>query len=414
MSQKMQLKEPKPRAGRRGNNEGSIYQRKDGRWCGQVTTGYRSDGVPNRKLVYGKTRQEVARKVAELVAEVNKTGYVTVSARDERNLRTLMDEWFGLYGNAKMSTRTEVNRRGMLENHVYDEFGDFQVQSITANALQLHFNRLVKTMCADSVSKIKGLLARFFAYALKQGFIKENPMLDVVMRKRETIVADDDTKALRPEIRQQVFAFAMEHDLLKPILITSALTGLRPQEIIALEWRHVNLVKKTLSVRQALTREYELDADGKKLSSRAAIGKTKTPKSVRDIMIPDAAVDALKEWQAYCMANSLVSKYVFPNTRTGEHRTYSGLRSLLARFIKRNGLEDEGISLYTFRHTFATILLEQRENPRIVADLMGHVKTSTTLDIYSHVMSSTVYEKTAQTLDGVFGGYLSPSSVVTT
>jgi site-specific recombinase XerD len=87
-------------------------------------------------------------------------------------------------------------------------------------------------------------------------------------------------------------------------------------------------------------------------------------------------------------------------------RTYSGLRSALTRFIKRHELEDEKITLYTFRHTFATMLLEQRENPKIVASLMGHVKASTTLNLYSHVVNNEVYEKTAQTLDGVFQGYV--------
>ena len=48
------------------------------------------------------------------------------------------------------------------------------------------------------------------------------------------------------------------------------------------------------------------------------------------------------------------------------------------------------------------MLLEQRENPKIVADLMGHTLVSTTLNIYSHVVNSTIYEKTAQTLDCVY------------
>lgn len=43
---------------KRGNGEGSIYQRKDGRWVGSVTL---PDG--RRKDVYGKTRQEVASKL---------------------------------------------------------------------------------------------------------------------------------------------------------------------------------------------------------------------------------------------------------------------------------------------------------------------------------------------------------------
>jgi site-specific recombinase XerD len=83
-------------------------------------------------------------------------------------------------------------------------------------------------------------------------------------------------------------------------------------------------------------------------------------------------------------------------------RTYSGLRSLLKRFISSHGLQSEGISLYSFRHTFATILLEERENPKIVSALMGHAKVSTTLDIYSHVVSGEVYKDTAQKLDSVY------------
>ena len=100
--------------------------------------------------------------------------------------------------------------------------------------------------------------------------------------------------------------------------------------------------------------------------------------------------------------NNINSEYVFPNTKTGGFKTYSGLRSNLDRFKKKHKLEGEGITLYTFRHTFATVLLEERENPRIVADMMGHEKISTTLDLYSHVVTNSVYEQTAQKLDNVY------------
>ena len=63
----------------------------------------------------------------------------------------------------------------------------------------------------------------------------------------------------------------------------------------------------------------------------------------------------------------------------------------------KHKLEDEKITRYTFRHTFATLLLEQWENPKIAAPLMGYAKVNTSLDIYSHVVSNNVYEKTAQT-----------------
>ena len=86
-------------------------------------------------------------------------------------------------------------------------------------------------------------------------------------------------------------------------------------------------------------------------------------------------------------------------------RTYSGLQSLFRRFLAKHGLEDAG-TLCTLRHMVATILLEQRENPKIVMGLMGHTKVSTTLDLYSHVVSSSVYEQAAQTLDGVYNALI--------
>lgn len=45
---------------RRGNGEGSVYQRKDGTWAAVLTVGVKPDGKPDRKFLYGKTRKEVA------------------------------------------------------------------------------------------------------------------------------------------------------------------------------------------------------------------------------------------------------------------------------------------------------------------------------------------------------------------
>lgn len=41
------------------------------------------------------------------------------------------------------------------------------------------------------------------------------------------------------------------------------------------------------------------------------------------------------------------------------------------------------------RHTFASILLNENENPKVIQDLLGHSNVSTTIDIYSHVLEET-------------------------
>ncbi len=53
-------------ASKRGNEEGSIYQRQDGLWVASVSLGFDGKGTRVRKTLYGKTRKEVAVKLLEL------------------------------------------------------------------------------------------------------------------------------------------------------------------------------------------------------------------------------------------------------------------------------------------------------------------------------------------------------------
>jgi len=291
-----QIKKTKSKAGRRGNNEGCIYQRENGSWCGQATIGYKTDGKLSRKTVYGKSRNEVAAKIANLTASVFTKGYTTVSSREETNFEVLCKEWFGLFVAPGLAGVTEENRRLMMKNHIFAAFGKLDIKHIDLPRLQRFFNSKVKAgLSADHIGKMKNLLNNFFKYAVQQHYVSENPISGVVIRKRST-VSIKGGKALRPEIREHVLGLVMENPVLKPIIFTFMLTGLRPQELIALEWENVNLDSKTISVTKAVNRTREFDIDGNVIAKGEAIGKTKTPKSVRTILMPDAAVDALRDW----------------------------------------------------------------------------------------------------------------------
>ena len=56
----------------RGSGEGSIYQAKDGRWRGEISLGFKPDGKAHRKIVYGKTRVEVASSLSRLLRDKDK------------------------------------------------------------------------------------------------------------------------------------------------------------------------------------------------------------------------------------------------------------------------------------------------------------------------------------------------------
>ena len=51
---------------KRGNSEGGLYRRADGLWCGSFTIGYNQEGNRKRRVVYGKTKTEVQKRLLEL------------------------------------------------------------------------------------------------------------------------------------------------------------------------------------------------------------------------------------------------------------------------------------------------------------------------------------------------------------
>ncbi len=73
---------------------------------------------------------------------------------------------------------------------------------------------------------------------------------------------------------------------------------------------------------------------------------------------------------------------VFLNSRGGSF-SRMGIWKIVQKYVKRAGIEKE-VSPHTFRHSFATHLLEGGADLRIVQELLGHANIVTT-EIYTHV-----------------------------
>lgn len=74
---------------RRGRGEGSIYQRSDGKWCAALHT---VDG--KRKVLYGKTRHDVARKLTAAL-QAREEGALVVGSR--QTVAQFFNHWFEVY-----------------------------------------------------------------------------------------------------------------------------------------------------------------------------------------------------------------------------------------------------------------------------------------------------------------------------
>lgn len=77
--------------------------------------------------------------------------------------------------------------------------------------------------------------------------------------------------------------------------------------------------------------------------------------------------------------------WMFP-TRTGRQTSPRSIRRSVKTYAERAELDDwESVSPHTLRHTFATNLLRQTGNIRLVQKALGHARLSTTM-IYTHIV----------------------------
>ena len=360
---------------RRGQGEGSIYQRADGRWVGSVTIGY-EDGKQKRKSFYGKTRKEVKEKLTTAVADQQRGLPV---AFDERlTLGAFLDEW--LEHSVKPSVRpsTYKSYSGLVRLHLKPVLGHHRLTKLEPQHVQRFMNRKLKSgLSPRTVDYCRAVLRRALNQALRWGHVPRNvaTLVDPPRAKRPEIqpLTPDEAKALLD---------AVAGDRLEALYAVALAVGLRKGEALGLRWDDVDLEAGTLSVRKQLQR-----VDGK-----LQLVDLKTDRSRRTITLPSISVDALRRHRVRQLEERLVagrrwsdSGLVFTTT-IGTPIDARNLSRWFHEHRERAGIRR--VRFHDLRHTCATLLLVQGVHPRVVMDILGHSQISLTLDTYSHVIPS--------------------------
>lgn len=416
-----------PRKGkttRRGKNEGSVYRRKDGRWVGQVTTGYRPDnGKPIREYSYADTREDVAHWVAVTLAALNKD---TVTLSNDIVIKDFLHNWLSTFKSHEVCSRTMELYYSSERLHIVPALGDIPLKDLTPIKVQTFLYQLQaqKHLSTRSISQIRGTLIQMYDHAIDMQLVENNPARNAKLPKQPRKAGDEDEKVISIVQRVALLKAAADDPIMGPPVTMLMLTGMRVGEMLALQWRHIDFKAKTITIQQSLTRELTFDKEGRTEKSEDALGATKTRTSHRVIQAPDLVLDRLREWMKYVasrkggLATLVPDGFVFISTRTMGMRTYSGFRASYRHFLARNGFEPEGMNLHRFRHTYASMLLEQEVNPKIVQKLLGHRDVSTTLGVYTHVVpevfsgvTTAVNNASQRLLDGTYAPRMSMAQV---
>ena len=398
----------KKKNSRRGNNEGSVFQRADGRWCAVVNIGYDRDGRRMRKTFYGKTRAEVAVKMTAELGERLKGGHASPS---NDSLQVLMHEWLMTFKRADVSPRTFERNLGTAKLHIYPHIGALRLHEITPNIVQSLFNRMLFGGYAPaSVRKVKFLLHQFFAYAKNNRFVSENPVDGCIVKtsKEHKEQKEEKYKAIPIELRE-IFLDAVSKDpFLKPLCMIQMFAGLRIGEVLALKWKDIDFKNGVINIDNAVTVVPVLDRLGNIVSKQTVVSDTKTVASVREVPMPNILKKALLEWNKLRRKQQIDSGFsltapddlVF-GTNQGKLRTYYGTKTMFERLMRHAGLAEYKIHFHSLRHTYSSMLFEEKENPKVIQMLLGHKDVTTTIKTYNSVDRS-YFKQATDKLDEKF------------
>lgn len=362
---------------KRLNGEGSYRQLADGRWSFK-----RLVQDPDGRAVWvkaeGKTlaiaRDRCKAKVKAIQAGVVQGGRsVTVGEQ--------LEAWYRdtyLPGAQNNGPRTY---RSLLDNHLLPQLGTIKLADLkTPRCRQWFAERVAAGLAPKTIGLIRSIIIRALDQAVEDGRIPANPFLRSIKLARADRAAPKKGKALSDAQARQLLDAARGHRLELAIRLALGL-GLRRGEAAGLRWQDVDFAAGTLTINGQL-----VDGQG---GPPQWSDYTKTPAARRTIRLPAVLLSALR-WQQTRQAGEHhaagwpPSLHVFSSARNGgplpPHSLYNAFKDI-ARSV---GLGD--FRLHDLRHSAASFLLAEGVKLKRVAAILGHARTSTTLDTYGHLI----------------------------
>jgi integrase len=367
-------------ARKRGNNEGSITRRSDGRFMAQMTIGRDPQtGKPKRATFYGKTRQDVADKLTRALRDKQQGTFV---APHKLTLGAWLDTWLWEYKKPKLRPLSLRNNETAIRLHLKPALGHIPLQDLRPEQVQHFYNEQVhRGLDAATIGLQHVTLSQALSLAEKHALVARNVarLVEPPRRKRKerrTLTLDDVTTTLLP---------ACKAHRLHTAFLLCLMTGLRRGEVAGLRWTDIDWQREIMHIRHNLVRVKDFTTGRTPL----VMQEPKTDSSRRTLPLPEMCLAALKHHRAEQAAERLRlgpayqdHGFVFCGA-DGAPLDPNTLGRLFTRALKRAGLP--AVRLHDARHTYATWLLEQGVSPKVVQTLLGHSSITMTLDLYSHV-----------------------------
>ena len=327
-----------------------------------------------------ETKKQAQEACAKLISELSKGTYIEPS---KIAYKDFLDQWLESK-ETRVRKATYSKYMNHIKNHIKPGLGNMPLSEITPMMIDRFYTRLRKEkgLSNTSIADIHNIVKSTFKQAMVWNMVGRNPAELVTPPKRDK----KEPRLRRMEKCTRFLKAAQGHREYIAFLLALT-TGMRQSEILALRWKDIDFDRQTISVNQTL------EHDGKGLNT-----KTKSHNSYRLISIDDETINQLKKHKGLISREKLLlgpgyqdHGLVIP-TSVGTPLNPRNLLRTFYRFIKLSGVPK--ITFHDLRHTHASLLLMQKENPKAVAERLGH-DVRMLMETYAHILPNMQKETAA-------------------
>lgn len=369
-------------AKKRMNGEGSWTQRDNGTW--KLSVSYKGIG---RKYFYGD-KQTCLQKKLEFESLLN-NGIV---GEKDIIFKHFVESWLKTVKKPTVKQHTYDNIYFVVKQYIIKPIGDLELKQIDGHLLQtLIINKLKEEGYSyRTVKHVYSQLGAIFKYAVSRGKLNTNPIKEVILPKK-SLFQNKETRFLSEDERETfVRTCYMKNKngsyFFKngPFYVFILYTGCRIGEALALKWNDIDLDNRTVTISRTMITIRNMDSN---TSIRHDQNSTKNGVT-RTIYLSDMALQALLDIKATHKYDP--HGYVIPGTQTDKPIAYVTAHSAFKRIVKQAGIKN--CSIHSLRHTFVSLMINNHIPLTVVADMVGHINTMTTIRTYTHLLKETQLE----------------------
>jgi integrase len=372
--------------------KGSIRKRGEDSWQIRLSLGRNALG---KRKFYTTT---VTGKKADAQKELNKRlreqdiGIFVESSK--LTLNEFFNNWLESVSKIKTSARTWYGHESIFNRYFRDTIGTKRLDRLEPLDLQnVYAGLLARGLSAQTVRHAHAVIRSALKQAMRWNLISISPAalveLPKVHRKERRVLDGGESRRFVESCKEFKHGLVFEFALL---------TGMRPEEYLAIKWEDLDFEKEIAKVQRALVRH----------KGGWSFNSPKTSRSRRTIVLPSSLVHSIvlhKQRQTFdrlraanlWVDHDLVFCSEFGTPLSIPNLTYRYFRPILEK------AKLPRIRLYDLRHTHATLLLVAEENPKVVSERLGHSTVVLTLDTYSHVLPTMQKQATDKLEKMIFG-----------